>query len=150
MWAVLVQPDSIGIEDEDAVIAERDFFRLPGGFVAVVGVPTGVADPGYSDKFVVIGRDPLLDGLPGRLDGLESLDVERGIRWWWNVDEPFPHAQQPQKKLDLLGLNKGFDSAHGAFATGALEGIGSVTRHIVVCLVDIEQRRLSFECRRES
>jgi hypothetical protein len=87
MWAVLVQPDSIGIEDEDAVIAERDFFRLPGGFVAVVGVPTGVADPGYSDKFVVIGRDPLLDGLPGRLDGLESLDVEGWIGRWRDIDE---------------------------------------------------------------
>ena len=35
MWAVLVQPDSIGIEDEDAVIIERDFFGLPAGFVAV-------------------------------------------------------------------------------------------------------------------
>ena len=37
MWAVLGQPDSIGVEDEDAVIAERDFLGLPGGIVAVVG-----------------------------------------------------------------------------------------------------------------
>jgi hypothetical protein len=30
-----VQPDLFGIEDEDAVIAERDFLGLPGGIVAV-------------------------------------------------------------------------------------------------------------------
>ncbi len=33
----VAQPDLIGVEDEDAVIIERDFFGLPGGFVAVVG-----------------------------------------------------------------------------------------------------------------
>lgn len=38
MWAVLGQPGSIGIEDEDAAIIERDFPWLPGGFVAVVRV----------------------------------------------------------------------------------------------------------------
>ena len=68
MWAVLGQPDSIGVEDEDAVIAERDFLGLPRGFVAVVGGPTGVPGPGYSDKVVVVSRNPLFDGLPGLLD----------------------------------------------------------------------------------
>jgi hypothetical protein len=29
------------------------------------------------------------------------------------------------EKLDLLGLDEGFDFPHGAFAAGALEGIGS-------------------------
>jgi hypothetical protein len=38
MRAVLIQPGSIGIEDEDAVIAERDFLGLPRGFVALVRV----------------------------------------------------------------------------------------------------------------
>ncbi len=32
------EPGSIGIEDEDAVIAEQDFLGLPSGFVAVVRV----------------------------------------------------------------------------------------------------------------
>ncbi len=41
-----------------------------GGIVAVAGAPTEVTDPGSSDKVVVIGRDPLFDGLPGRLGGL--------------------------------------------------------------------------------
>ena len=68
MWAVLGQPDSIGVEDEDAVPIEQDFFGLPGGFVAVVGCPTGITAPGYSDKVIVIGRNPLFDGLPGWLD----------------------------------------------------------------------------------
>jgi hypothetical protein len=31
----LVQPVSIGIEDGDAVLIERDFSGLPGGFVVV-------------------------------------------------------------------------------------------------------------------
>ncbi len=74
---------------------------------------------------VVIGGDPLFDGLPGRLDGLEGVDVERGIRWWRDVDEALPKTEEPQKELDLLGLDEGFDSAHGGFAAGALEGIGS-------------------------
>ena len=65
-----IQPNLINIKDEDAVPIERDFFRLPAGIVAVVGVPTEVTDPGSSDKVVVIGRDPLFDGLPGRFDGL--------------------------------------------------------------------------------
>jgi hypothetical protein len=51
MWAVLAQPDSIGIEDEDAVIAERDFSGLPAGFVDVVRVLPMEAG------FIVIGRD---------------------------------------------------------------------------------------------
>jgi hypothetical protein len=53
------QPGSIGIGDEDAVLTELEFPGLPGGFAAVVGVPTGVIDPGYSDKVVVIGGNPL-------------------------------------------------------------------------------------------
>jgi len=52
------QPDSIGIKDEDAAIIERDFSRLRKGFVAVVGVLPVETD------FIVIGGDPLFDGLP--------------------------------------------------------------------------------------
>ena len=68
MRACEAQPDLIGVEDEDAVIAERDFFGLPVGFGAVVGGPTGVTAPGCSDKVVVVSRNPLFDGLPGWLD----------------------------------------------------------------------------------
>jgi len=75
----LSQRDSIAIENEDAAIAERDFSRLPTGFVAVVGVLPAEAG------LIVIGGDPLFDGLPGWLDGLESLDVEgRFGRWGGN------------------------------------------------------------------
>jgi hypothetical protein len=45
MRAFAAQPGSIGIKNEDAILIERDFLGLPGGFVAVVGVPTGVTDP---------------------------------------------------------------------------------------------------------
>lgn len=114
-----IQPGLIDIKNEDAVLIERDFYRLPRGFVAVVGVLP------VEGRFIVIGRNPLFDGLPGRLDGIESLDVEGWIRRWRDVDEALPHPQESKEKLDLLGLDEGFDSAHGAFAAGALEGIGS-------------------------
>ena len=52
------QSNSIGIEDNDAAIAERDFLGLPGGFVAGLGVLRVEAG------VVVTGRDPLFDGLP--------------------------------------------------------------------------------------
>ena len=35
------------------------------------------------------------------------------------------HMPTTAEKLDLLGLDEGFDFPHGAFAAGALEGIGS-------------------------
>jgi hypothetical protein len=50
-----IQPSLIGIKDEEAVIAERAFFGLPGGFVALVGGPTGVTAPSYN--FIVIGGE---------------------------------------------------------------------------------------------
>lgn len=67
-----VQPGLIDIEDEYAIIIERDFSGLPLGFVAVVRVLPVEAG------LIVIGGNPLFDGLPGWLDGLESLDVEGG------------------------------------------------------------------------
>ena len=59
-----IQPGLIGIKGEDAVIAERDFHRLPGGFFAMMRVLPVEA------WLIVCGGDPLFDGLPGRLDGL--------------------------------------------------------------------------------
>jgi hypothetical protein len=50
MWAVLGQPDSIGIEDENAVIAERDFLGLPRGFVAVGGAQPGSPTPATTTR----------------------------------------------------------------------------------------------------
>ena len=68
-------------------------------------------------------RDPLLDSLPRRLDGLHGVDVEG---WWWRagkLDNPFPQAEKPQKKFDLFRLAEGADRLHGARAAGTLERI---------------------------
>jgi hypothetical protein len=54
-----VQPGLIGIEDEDAAIIERDFFGLPGGFVALEGVFP------VEGRFIVIGGDSLFDACQG-------------------------------------------------------------------------------------
>jgi hypothetical protein len=53
-----IQPGLIDIKDENAILIERDFLGLPGAFVALVGVPTEVTDPSYSDKVVGGGGDP--------------------------------------------------------------------------------------------
>jgi hypothetical protein len=69
MRAFATQPGAIGIKSEDVVLIEQDFLGFPRGFVALMRVlpPEG--------RFIVIGRNPLFDGLPGRLDGLEGVDV---------------------------------------------------------------------------
>jgi hypothetical protein len=64
MRACKAQPDSIGTEDQDEGIFERDFSGLPGGFVAVVRVLPVEAG------LIGIGGDPMFDGLPGWLEGL--------------------------------------------------------------------------------
>jgi len=51
-----IQPSLIDIKNEDAVPIERDFFGIPGGFVAVVGVPTERKMFGI---FSWVGRDPI-------------------------------------------------------------------------------------------
>lgn len=119
MRAGEAQPDSIGIKNEDAAIIERDFSGLPAGFVAVVGILPVEA------WLIVIGGDPLFDGLPGWLDGLESVDVEGRIGRWGDVDEALPHPEESKEKLNFLRLNESLDSLHGSFAAGALKGIGS-------------------------
>lgn len=72
------QPDLLGIHDEDAVLIKQDSSGLPVGFVAVMHVLTVEAG------FVVIGGDPLFDGLPGWFEG---VDVEREIGRLRDADE---------------------------------------------------------------
>ncbi len=96
MCAVLGQPDSIGIEDEDAVLIERDFSGLPTGFVAVVGVLPVEAD------FIVIGGDPLFDALPGWLNRLEGIDFCE-LRPRAAQAHPAPHQVSPSRRLHAPG-----------------------------------------------
>jgi hypothetical protein len=56
-----------------AALTERDFSGLPGGFVAVLVMPSGVTALCYNYNLIVIGGDPLFNGLPWRLDWLEGL-----------------------------------------------------------------------------
>lgn len=47
-----IQPGLNDIKDENAILSELDLFRLPGGFVVVLGVLPVEAD------FIIIGGDP--------------------------------------------------------------------------------------------
>ena len=69
---------SVGIEDEDGAVVAGDLDRLAGGAALVEQVETWLR--------IVVGN-PLADRLPGRLDGIEGLDVEGRVGWWWEVDD---------------------------------------------------------------
>jgi len=114
-------------EDQGAAITEGDFLRLPRGpLVEVVWIRTRwiprTVEP-VEIRFVV--RNPFLDGLPRRLDGLHRVDVEG--RWWraGKLDDSLPQAVEAEEKLDLVGADEGANGAHGAFATGTFERIAT-------------------------
>ena len=85
------------------------------------GVP-GTVEP-VEVGFVV--GDPFLDRLPGWLDRLHGLDVERRRRWAGELDDAFPQAVETEEEFDLLGPFDGTCEFHGSFAARALEWIGS-------------------------
>ena len=74
---------------EDAGIAEQDFLGLPGGFVALVGVLPVKAD------FIVIGGNPLLDGLLGWLNGLGGVDLFETMISPCSATSPFAFPTPP-------------------------------------------------------
>jgi len=98
MRAFATQPGSIGIKNENAVIIERDFSGLPFGFVAVVRVLPVEAG------FIAIGGDPLFDGLPGWLDGLdlfENYDPALLRRIQRHIHSHFPNASMRRELFSL-------------------------------------------------
>ena len=73
---------SVGIEDEDGTVSAGDFDWLPGCRALVEEVE-------IRHRIIVIWN-PFADGLPGRFDRLEGLDVEGRVGWWRDVDGAFP------------------------------------------------------------
>ena len=66
----------------------------------------------------IVIRNPLLDRLPRRFDGLHGVDVEG--RWWraGKLDDAFPKALEAEEELDflLLGIcfwREGLEAALG-------------------------------------
>ena len=108
-------------QDEDAAVSKVDLRGFPGPVGTLVPEFEGVSGRG----FIFVGGDPASDGLPGWVDGLEGVDVKRRFWWWRQADEGFPQAEEAEEKLDFFWPGDGFDAAHGALATGALEGIGA-------------------------
>jgi len=66
--------------------------------------------------------DPFLDGLPGRLDGLHCLDVERWRRRAGKVDDPLPKTVEAEEEFDFPVADEGAYGFHGSLAG---EGEGS-------------------------
>ena len=81
---------SAGIEHEGVAVFESDFDR-PAGRGALIE-PIGLF------RFVIVGN-PLPDGLPGRNDGIEGLDVEGRVGRWREVDDAFPQSVEAEEEF---------------------------------------------------
>ena len=79
---------SVGIEDEDGTVFAGDLDRLAGFGALVEQVETWLR--------IVVWK-PLADRLPGRLDGLEGLDVEGWVGWWRDVDDALPQSVEAEE-----------------------------------------------------
>lgn len=107
---------SIQIEDEDGAVFAADLDRLSRVGALVEQVETR--------RRIVVG-DPLADGLPRRLDGLERLDVEGRVRWWRDVDDAFPKSVEAKEELDFAGAEESVHDFHRGLAARALERVGA-------------------------
>ena len=54
-----------------------------------------------------VGWDPLTDGGPWRVDGLESIEVTWGIGRWRNVDKALPEPVETEEEFDGFGPGQG-------------------------------------------
>ena len=107
-------------QDESASVSEIDFRGFPacaGGLVPEFG------RVGWG--FVVVGWNPGSDGLPGRFDGLEGLDIERRLWGWRKTDEGLPETEEPEEEFNLTKADDSFHAFHGALTMGTFKGIGT-------------------------
>ena len=94
------------VEDESPAVVERNLLGLPGGtlvegivFALCAGRVPFLIEP---VRVRVVIRDPLLDGLPGWLDGLHGVDIE-GWRWRARkLDDAFPEILEAEQKYTKI------------------------------------------------
>ena len=79
---------SVGIENENGTVFEGDLDRLAGFGALVEQVET---------RLRIVVWDPFADGLPGRFDGLEGLDVEGRVGWWRKVNDALPETVEAEE-----------------------------------------------------
>ena len=89
--------------------------------IGIGGIP-GTVEPIKIRFFVGY---PFFDRLPGWLDRLHGLDVERRRRWARKLNKPLPKPVETEEEFDLLGTLHGPGEFHGSFAAWALERGGS-------------------------
>ena len=116
-----------GIENQCLAVSKRDFLGLPSGALVILPGIIPFRCPFLVEpvkiRFVV--GDPVLDSLPGWLDGLHGFDVE-GRRWRAReMNDAFPEAVEAEEEFDLAGAQVGAHGFHDAVAAGALERIAT-------------------------
>jgi len=116
-------------ENQRSTFVQKDFGCLPcGTLVDVIEIlrldscVPRLIEP-IQVGFVV--RDPFLDGSPGRLDALETLDIERWRRRSRQVDHAFPESMETEKEFDLLAAQHRLLDFHRAVAAGTFERIAA-------------------------
>ena len=107
---------SVAVEDEDGTVfaAALDWLARVGALVEQV-----------ETRFSFVVGNPFADGLPRGLDGLKSVDVERRVGWWRDVDDALPKSVEAEEELDFAGAKEGVHDFHGGFAARALERVGA-------------------------
>jgi hypothetical protein len=83
---------SAGIKDEDGALCAGDLDRLAGGGTLVEQVEA---------RLRIVVWNPFADGLPGRFDGLEGLDVEGRGGWRRKVEDALPKSVESEEELDF-------------------------------------------------
>ena len=69
-------------QDEGATVSEVDFRGRPRlGRALVPEFEVGFW------LFVFVVGDPTANGLPGRVDGFDGVDIKRWFWWWWQAEE---------------------------------------------------------------
>lgn len=96
-------------EDQDAAVVQLDFGCLPcltlveSVGIAIRWIP-GTVEPVEVRLFI---GDPFLDRLPGRLDRLHGLDIERR-RWRaGELDDAFPKAVETEEEFNFGRISPG-------------------------------------------
>jgi len=94
-------------ENQSAAVVQVDHRCLPSWtlidavWIRIEGLP-GTVEP-IEVRFVV--GNPLLDRLPGRIDGLHGFDIEGWRRRAGELDDALPQSVEAEEEFDFLATD---------------------------------------------